>query len=197
MWTTFFTVKIFSSTKTRVLFFFLIFVFLFVPFFFFFSKHHLWQWEKFKKKKKEKRVMFVKQLKHCDTWSKREKKNKRLSVGHVNARGYSMHRYRVAFLLVYKSDETRRFPRSQSRAHALNDPHSWFFFFFKHRWSGGGGRVGGEGMPGVSSTSPSPHTLPPSLKRQHIESSVLSFSSLKQLFGRERENKNENLQTFT
>lgn len=142
--------------------------------------------------------MFVKQLKHCDTWSKREKKNKRLSVGHVNARGYSMHRYRVAFLLVYKSDETRRFPRSQSRAHALNDPHSWFFFFFfKHQWSGGGGRVGGEGMPGVSSTSPSPHTSPPSLKRQHIESSVLSFSSLKQLFGRERENKNENLQTFT
>lgn len=42
-------------------------------------------------------------------------------------------------------------------------------------------------MPGVSSTSPSPHTSPPSLKRQHIESSVLSFSSLKQLFGRERE----------
>lgn len=38
MWTTFFTVKIFSSTKTRVflLFFFLtfVFVFLFVPFFF-------------------------------------------------------------------------------------------------------------------------------------------------------------------
>lgn len=67
-----------------------------------------------------------------------------------------------------------------------------------HQWSGGveegggereGGSVGGVLQPGLHLTLGSS----PPFKRQHIESSVLSFSSLKQLFGREK----NNLQIYT
>lgn len=61
----------------------------------------------------------MKHLKHFVRHGK--KKKKRLSVGHV--RGYSMHRYRFAFLLVYKSDKTEHFPLTQSHTHTINTPH--------------------------------------------------------------------------
>lgn len=61
-------------------------------------------------------------MKHLKHFVRHGKKKKRLSVGHVNARGYSMHRYRFAFLLVYKSDKTEHFPLTVTHSHN-NTPH--------------------------------------------------------------------------
>lgn len=114
---------------------------------------------------------------------RKRKRKKRLSVGHV--RGYSMHRYRFAFLLVYKSDKTEHLSTDSHTSTQETLPTFDFYISGVEDWRRGG--RGGERDAGISTAHPPPpHIRNPPPKRQHIESSVLSFSSLKQLFGREK-----------
>lgn len=95
----------------------------------------------------------MKHLKHYETWGKEKKEKKRLSVGHV--RGYSMHRYRFAFLLVYKSNKTEHFPLTVTHSHKKHSP--LLIFFTSVEWRSGGEEEEEErGSIGISTARPPP-----------------------------------------
>lgn len=75
---------------------------------------------------------------------KKKRKKKRLSVGRV--RGYSMHRYRFAFLLVYKSDKTEHLPLTVTHSHNKHSPLFDSYISGVEDWRRGG--RGGEGAMG-------------------------------------------------
>lgn len=126
MWTTFALLKYYLQPKQTD----------FLKFFFFpFFKTPFVAMRAIKKKKKASYISHFVVLNETfktfyETRGKKEKK--RLSVGHV--RGYSMHRYGFAFLLVYKSDKTEHFPLTVKHSRNKHSPLFDFYISGVKEW---------------------------------------------------------------